>query len=360
MRRGWRNGFTLIELLVVIAIIGVLVALLLPAVQAARAMARRAQCVNNMKQIGTALHTYHSTHQRFPPAMIWRDFANNPVNTAGATNANWAPWGTATGNFAGKSALVGPNWLMLILPYMEQENIMRAYNQNAGIPALENATVRAAKVQAYMCPDDNNNLKMMSAYGGNWARGNYGATGAISLITSATANASNGSNVYYYDQSKVMFKRVANNTSPIRRSVMGFAGAATIDDVVDGAHKTAMVWELRANSVATDPRGTWALGKIGSSIVGACWNVPNTLVCKGVNSSVSGDDNVSDCSNVVTGIGITCSGGLDQRSAPRSRHTGGVHMMLADGSAQFVSDGINQQIGHGLDTIMGEEVIKDF
>lgn len=374
MRRGWRNGFTLIELLVVIAIIGVLVALLLPAVQAARAMARRAQCSNNMKNIATALNTYHSTHQRFPPAMVWRDFTNSPVVQAtGNTNTAWLPWGTANGNFAGKSSMAGANWMMQILPYIEQDNIWAAYNEKAGVPAAENQTLRAAKIATYMCPDDNNNLKMMSAYGGNWARGNYGATGAIWVQSGMLAGGNIGMNVFYFDRQHAMVKKLAATgvaaSIPVRRSVMGFGGAANLDDIIDGAHKTAMGWEIRCNNQVSDPRGVWALGKIGSSIVGACWdqgkiNPPNgppygkNETCKGINSNSSGDDDVADCSNQPT-QGMSCSG-IDQQCAPRSKHVGGVHAMMADGSVQFISDGLDQAIGQGLDTIQGEEVIKDF
>jgi len=81
MRCRSRRGFTLVELLVVIAIIGILVALLLPAIQAAREAARRTECVNNMKQIALALQNYHDTHLRFPPQAIWD--ANGP---SGPTN----------------------------------------------------------------------------------------------------------------------------------------------------------------------------------------------------------------------------------------------------------------------------------
>src|SRR5205809_315149 len=103
-----RRGFTLIELLVVIAIIGVLIALLLPAVQAAREAARRSQCVNNLKQIGLAMHNYHSANDSLPPA--------------GEAFSNEYPqfgWATGPQNFALK---------VRILPYMEQTNAFNSVN----------------------------------------------------------------------------------------------------------------------------------------------------------------------------------------------------------------------------------------
>ncbi len=98
---GQRRAFTLVELLVVIAIIGILIALLLPAVQAAREAARRSQCLNNFKQIGVALHNYHTSHGRFPPGEQY--------------HVSWCtpPGPSATGN------VVGFAWSGLIIPYME-------------------------------------------------------------------------------------------------------------------------------------------------------------------------------------------------------------------------------------------------
>ena len=98
MARHNPRGFTLIELLVVIAIIGVLIALLLPAVQAAREAARRAQCANNLKQIGLALHNYHDAHGVLPPGYVYQP-------------------GYATGGFG---------WASMILPYMEQTPLFNA------------------------------------------------------------------------------------------------------------------------------------------------------------------------------------------------------------------------------------------
>jgi prepilin-type N-terminal cleavage/methylation domain-containing protein len=132
------RGFTLVELLVVIFIIGLLVALLVPAVQSARETARRAQCANNLKQIGLALHGYHEVWQSFPPAYLTRHVTGLELG------AGWA-WGT------------------LVLPYLEQMPLYAAANFNLGFGDVsapsddlfglrENATVRLASVSIFLCP----------------------------------------------------------------------------------------------------------------------------------------------------------------------------------------------------------------
>src|SRR3712207_3603058 len=146
MRVQTRRGFTLIELLVVIAIIGVLIALLLPAVQSAREAARRAQCTNNLKQIGIAIHNYHDANNAVPPIGVF-NFNNMPGDSN--PNAQEFPM------------------IPRVLPFLEQQPLYNAINwfhtaetpNNANAtPATNwpNTTVAATQLNAILCPSDPN------------------------------------------------------------------------------------------------------------------------------------------------------------------------------------------------------------
>ncbi|MCA9236870.1 MAG: DUF1559 domain-containing protein [Planctomycetales bacterium] len=124
-----RRGFTLVELLVVIAIIGVLVALLLPAVQAAREAARRSSCVNNLAQLGLAVHNYEFNRESLP---------------AGTLN----PDGPIRNESIGQHV----SWIVQILPYIEQNNAYQAFDQEAGTYAPENMPVREVMIDVLICP----------------------------------------------------------------------------------------------------------------------------------------------------------------------------------------------------------------
>src|SRR4029450_4034674 len=124
-----RSGFTLIELLVVIAIIAVLVSLLLPAVQQAREAARTAQCKNNLKQIGLALHNYHDIHNVLPPSYLYLPGGGGLQGPPDPTNGDAGP---------------GWAWAMMILPQMEQTSLYESFNVN--IPCWDPANAASARV----------------------------------------------------------------------------------------------------------------------------------------------------------------------------------------------------------------------
>ena len=137
-----RRGFTLIELLVVIAIISVLIALLLPAVQAAREAARRLQCVNNIKQIGLALHNYEGAVGCFPSGVV-----------SVLVDTNFT---LPAGNCTAFPDELGPGWSLfaLISPNLEQQNLNNSINFNLTIVDPANQTVRQTHVGTYICPSD--------------------------------------------------------------------------------------------------------------------------------------------------------------------------------------------------------------
>lgn len=123
-----RRGFTIVELMVVIAIVGILVALLMPAVQAARESARRMQCQNHLRQVGLALHNYHAAHRTLPPGCLqWRPFRGNP----------------RLKNFA---------WSALILPHLEATNVQQLVNFDYPFDHPLNAVARKTNVETYLCP----------------------------------------------------------------------------------------------------------------------------------------------------------------------------------------------------------------
>jgi len=195
-----RNAFTLVELLVVIAIIGILIALLLPAVQQAREAARRISCNNKLKQIGLALHNYHDTHLSFPPGGDYRSTYN--INSSSAT---WCKQGTATN--------VGPSWTVTILPFIEQKNLYDSLDLTASFGGNNLATSGTnasliPQLDSFLCPSNPETGARMSHY--------YGVMGGDSSDTCAGTNAGNryyGRNGTLYPNSGTKFRDLTDGTT---------------------------------------------------------------------------------------------------------------------------------------------------
>lgn len=187
-----RPGFTLVELLVVIAIIGVLVGLLLPAVQSAREAARRTQCSNNMKQIGLALLNYESAYKRFPPGRMTPDWSINGAAVASYTNYNSVNQSITSGQWTGFRSVH-----TFILPFMEANNVFNLINFRVptavrlttnGVPTNPNYQAYATAQSIFICPSDPNVDRVISE---NSYRYNFGGSTPFAGALSSAANNNN-------------------------------------------------------------------------------------------------------------------------------------------------------------------------
>lgn len=326
MRRSRRSGFTLVELLVVIAIIGILVALLLPAVQSAREAARRMQCQNNLKQLALALHNYHDANNTFLASSIWTNLSN-----------------TETANFNG----LRQNWVIAILPYVEQQGLYNSFNFNQPIPHADNALARSATLSVMLCPSDGYNRRPFngtassstSNLGANWGRGNYAANASLGEMKSEGSSESGaGSNSVYWKDSTT-------------RGVMGANVALNIGEIKDGTTNTILLAEMRAGVVEFDSRGVWAMSGGASALWGHGKlsgfddNGPNcphpesddVLGCDDIRNAMGGSDKLVQ-------MGMPCAAGNSRpnyQQTARSQHEGGIFIALGDGSVRLCSDYID-------------------
>ena len=297
------RAFTLVELLVVITIIGILIALLLPAVQAAREAARRMQCSNNLKQIGLAMHNYHAAHSSFPPGGGWADLVNGPDGN---------PIGTQMGLH------------VYLLPYLELNNIYDRLDHTISICEGINLQLEKDVPQVYLCPSDGKqplDPHMEETY--QWRTTNYvGVMGSGLVSVHKTADSFCGD--FYTDGVFYPYSRTR------------------VTDIKDGSSNTLALGE-RIEWIRVWTSGAYYYGS------------PESQVCvfssKNIRWPINTDRDVI-CYKLCPGP-RTCS---FNDVFFGSRHPGGAQFCLGDGSVHFISETIDFQVYQSLGTIDGGEV----
>jgi prepilin-type N-terminal cleavage/methylation domain-containing protein/prepilin-type processing-associated H-X9-DG protein len=366
-----RRGFTLIELLVVIAIIAVLIALLLPAVQSAREAARRIQCVNNMKQIGLALHNYHDSNLSFPLG---------GVNGPDGASAGWA------GNANCLS------WRALVMPFMEGTNVYNSLNlkvtmSSNTVDTFAGYTVWVTVSNAWLCPSDGTNMDgkrpslVADPDGGNSPINNPPsdpATGQPSTIcpvsnyagsfgdNQAIGNLSNGG--------VNPWETPACGTPPVGQPRIGWAGfwGTTYDcgiTTVTGGGSLRGFFDYRTNQTV--------------GINGVTDGTSNSILVGEVIPQQAADNNLymmnGCCAGVTIPINFDTSGISGQypgcvrqqwgsivwgcrfsyaSKGFKSKHPGGANILFADGSVHFLKASINRFTYAALGSRAGGEVIS--
>lgn len=344
--RERRAGFTLIELLVVIAIIAILIALLIPAVQKVRAAAAKTACQNNLKQIGLACHNYHDTYKTLPPA----------VQIINAKGDNQCASSYRSPGF-------GPNWLVFLLPYMEQAGLFEQVEQSITdfMPSKGRdqgwRLVRDASIPTYVCPADPVgpdigcalNLNYTPSTVGHWGRGSYAANAGPNWIYDSIGGAS---------------EPLMDDPKTGVRNILAAGGVMCINWGVplqqlsseDGTAYTIMINEIRIGLSANDRRGTWAMGVGGASITCGLAVGDST----NPNDTNEYSDDTEDCNAVRSDLGVGNTGlgklmmGCSNDNLPknwpnwqanaRSAHFDGVNVCFADGAVHYVMNSVKEEV----------------
>jgi prepilin-type N-terminal cleavage/methylation domain-containing protein/prepilin-type processing-associated H-X9-DG protein len=328
------RGFTLVELMAVIAIIGVLIALLLPAICSSREAARRSQCVNNLKQVGLAMHNYHSSWGGFPLSLLVTDAGNAKTRTDG--------WGA----FA------------RIVPFIEAGPWYASANFSVSRELPANSTAAAVQLSYYVCPSEVQR---------DPAKHPYGTSGVIS-----------------YGLSEGDWFVWGGLNGPESFALFGPNRSRAIDQVTDGTSNTILAAEVRTYFATyvcekgllriTDPKAMpdsnaepyvvapeyvsgkcrldrlghtdWSSGAVVASGMTTAW-LPN----KSIVGTPSRKEEVD-----LMGIPESAGGPTFAAITARSYHPGGVNVLLADGAVRFIKNSIDGMLWRSIGTVNGGEV----
>jgi prepilin-type N-terminal cleavage/methylation domain-containing protein len=322
-----RRGFTLVELLVVIAIIGVLVGLLLPAVQSAREAARRSSCTNNLKQLATGLHLHHDAKKVFPTGAL-------AFTTSGSAV-------TASMTEPGRTAVVGGwGWGTYILPFIEQDTLFTRLAPSGTNFPLAPTQLTKTPIATFNCPSEvTGSLNFAQAMGGDGTAEGH-AKSSYSAVCGSTAVLYNGSN------------------AASALGMFGYNSRVKASDVVDGLSKTIMLVERLWDGSDSEKRrgGVWAGRSPGNATIcgSNCGNKYSTMV-RVENLTdwvINGNNNNSAASNH-GGQSVNVGGTL-------VRGGYGVNSVFGDGSVRMISENVDGAVWQRLGQRADGQAIGEF
>jgi len=306
--RRSRPAFTLVELLVVIAIIGILIALLLPAVQAAREAARRSQCVNNLKQMGLGLHNYHDTYKTFPSAIV--------------------PSGTLLANDATAHYMV---WSGLLLPFVEQQALWNSITPKGSLTLWTGTNLtylQQAKIAGFQCPSAPESGSTFDDGRGVTPRYHSNYNCAVSgLMGCSVCTGGNSYNEEHFDDFATTSTAYDGAFNTWGRICYTFAS------ITDGTSNTIFVGEVCQLSTNSYTNKYIYIGGINPQDQLGRWEASTGVQMNSMDTSW---------------IGF---------SGFRSRHPGGALFLLGDGSAKFLSETIDRSTYAYLGTRAGGESV---
>ena len=341
-----QRAFTLVELLVVIAIIGILVGLLLPAVQSARAAARRSYCQNQLKQIGLACLNYESAKGNLPAGVEGKGRFNDDDGPGGSKDE------------------VGMVWGITILPYIELQTIYDTFDYSgdkhyrsteANPSGNNNREAGTQSLETYICPEDEFAIEPFTAHGVDWAASSYRAvSGSIDQAQQP------GFNYVFWDRLNGNNNGKASRAEyPNYRGALVAAGgrinskATRIAQIIDGTSKSAMVGEFHPGAEAIR-RNVWASGWRYHSKGHFIRDLQGR-------SSIYRTATVEECrqSSRATPPGLGGDPNLCVRSFSTTHSGGVINFVFCDGSIRAIRDVIDDDVYLSLGTIAGGEVLNN-